>query len=228
MIPIVTTLSLLTGFLTVDHQPAANVRVLVIDAQTENVIYAASTDSTGNFYWEYPEEMLGESVYVIGKFESDDILTSEWTQLILSDEASFSLNASTVELLPLTIQLTGPSDLPTSIDLHLHALAVDGIPNKLIPFLFMHDTHIGGSYYSQRCTERLVKLRIKKGRYSVNALYIIVSNPSSFPPPTCYETASVNCNGKDLAANRQGVFELEITDPATIGIRLKAQKQQGN
>jgi hypothetical protein len=162
MISILASLTILTGFLSIDNQPAVDQRVLIVDASAERVIYAGLTDSTGHFEWDYPEELNGEQVYVIGKFNSDGILTSEYEEVTLSNEPKFRFNTNSSELESVTFNFSGSPELPPSVDFNINPLSVLGIPKVLNRFLFMQDINVAGFYFNQSFDTPIVDFKIKR------------------------------------------------------------------
>lgn len=220
MISILTTLTVLSGFLTIDNQPAVNQHILVIHETTEEIIYSGTTDSTGHFEWDYSEDLIGQKVSVLGKFDTDDVVTTEYQEIKLSGKQELNLNVNTQNLESVEFNVIGSPNSPPSFSLHLEAKSLDGIPENLMPFASMQDTNVMAFYFYRSFNLPVVHLNVKKGSYLIDAHYFVLSNPSDQSAPKSFKTSSVEQNGKMIQSNSKGTFEIQIESPSSIKVSL--------
>lgn len=210
-------LSILSGSLAIDHVPATDQSVLVIDSKADIILYSGTTDSSGNFSWNYPAQLEGSKVYVLAKYRTGSVLTSEYRELILSGQAKCSFDINSNELETLSFEFKGEQGPPNFFYLHIDPLNVSGVPENLLPFLSKQGNNIGGAYYYHTFDVPVFTMKVKRGSYRMNSMYFVASSTGSQTKPSeNLITSNVICDGKPLEGNNLTGFKIEIESSASL------------
>lgn len=214
-------LTMLSGSVTVDHQPIAEQSILVIDAKADSILYSGTTDEKGNFSWQFPEKITGTNVYILAKFRTSTIVSAESCELTLSNNPKFNLNVNSNELENIKINLSGDSGIPKNFTLKINAESISGIPENLNRFLVLSENNVAGYFYNYNFQTSSVCLKFKKGIYHLYADCINYNRHSMVKPNfNNYIATKAICDGHTLEGNASTGFKIDSSTMKHITLQM--------
>jgi hypothetical protein len=171
---------MVTGTLELGGRPLADKRVLLISADMSRLLASATTDETGVFQFDLPDNELHSSAIIMAKIQGPVLAILQRAITVTDDEVSPDLHfeVSNEQFHTVRGRINSSQGWPPYLLLRVDPVRVAGIPEALGKFFNAIDEHVIESWFCQLPLDGdSFELSVQKGSYCLAIGYYTKSSP---------------------------------------------------